>query len=334
VAGRPAGLTARTGGGCAWAGRIAQIESIRVRRASESGRTRVKFAGAAVYGRHVRTIPDTFDRHSVAAIDALLASIAAQERVTIPFAVESGSRAWGFPSPDSDYDCRFVYVRSVEDYLSPWPVRDVIERVPDAVLDVNGWDLTKALQLLVKGNAVVIEWMCSPVAYARDVAFVDELLALAGRIGDRALIGRHYLNVGRRQWERSHIDGGAMHLKRLFYALRPALALRWLDMHPEQIVPPMTLAALVEQTALPASVVEATNDLVALKSMTRELGRGVVPPVLRVLIEAELQDLPWLGRRRTAAERADAHDAAAEFFRRAVRTHAWVDAPSDAECLD
>ena len=90
----------------------------------------------------------------------------ADHNVRILLAVESGSRAWGFPSPDSDFDCRFIYVRRSGEYLSLFPPRDVIEFPPDPLLDVNGWDLGKALRLLLKGNAVVIEWLTSPYIYA------------------------------------------------------------------------------------------------------------------------------------------------------------------------
>jgi hypothetical protein len=81
----------------------------------------------------------------------------------MPLAIESGSRAWGFPSPDSDYDCRFIFVRPIEDYLSPWQRRDVIETPLEGDFDVNGWELGKAIRLLAKGNAVIIEWLMSPI---------------------------------------------------------------------------------------------------------------------------------------------------------------------------
>ena len=74
-------------------------------------------------------------------IEAELRRLEAAHNVRILYACEAGSRAWGFPSPDSDYDCRFIYIRPVEQYLSPWVRRDVIETPLDAVLDVNGWDL-------------------------------------------------------------------------------------------------------------------------------------------------------------------------------------------------
>lgn len=74
-------------------------------------------------------------------------------------AVESGSRAWGFPSPDSDYDIRFIHIHPRDWYLSLQPGRDVIERPIIDNIDLNGWDLRKALGLLLKSNAVVSEWL-------------------------------------------------------------------------------------------------------------------------------------------------------------------------------
>ena len=87
------------------------------------------------------------------------------EKVKIIMAVESGSRAWGFASPDSDYDVRFIYVRKPEDYLKLEGNRDVIEWKLDEVLDINGWDLRKALRLLYKSNPTIFEWSASPIVY-------------------------------------------------------------------------------------------------------------------------------------------------------------------------
>jgi predicted nucleotidyltransferase len=85
--------------------------------------------------------------------------------VRILFAIESGSRAWGFPSPDSDYDCRFIYVRPIEDHLKLAAERDVIEFPIEGEIDTGGWDLRKALLLALKGNAVIGEWVHSPHVY-------------------------------------------------------------------------------------------------------------------------------------------------------------------------
>lgn len=143
----------------------------------------------------MRAVPADLDPSVVSEIDTRIAGLG----VAVLWAIESGSRAWGFPSPDSDYDCRFIFVRSVDSYLSPWPERDVIETPLDKVFDVNGWDLIKAVRLLLNGNAVIVEWLRSPIVYSGDEQFRLELLELARQVANRVLIGRHYLHVGRNQ---------------------------------------------------------------------------------------------------------------------------------------
>ena len=94
-----------------------------------------------------------------------IAEIEQKENVKILHCVESGSRAWGFSSPDSDFDVRFIYVRPKEFYLRLDQTRDVIEWQLDDVLDINGWDLKKALTLLYKSNPTLFEWNNSPIVY-------------------------------------------------------------------------------------------------------------------------------------------------------------------------
>ena len=95
------------------------------------------------------------------------------EKVKIIMAVESGSRAWGFASPDSDYDVRFVYVRRLQDYLRLEKTKDVIEWQLDDVLDINGWDLKKALQLMHDSNPSIFEWCASPIVYKNSAEFEE-----------------------------------------------------------------------------------------------------------------------------------------------------------------
>ena len=179
-------------------------------------------------------------------MQSALAAIRAEHGVSIPLAVESGSRAWGFQSPDSDYDARFVFVRPVRQLLTPWPARDVIKLPISGELDVNGWELGKALKLLLKGNAVVVEWLRSPLTYAVEPGFREAMLTLAERWVRRDAVARHYLHLGARNY-REHVDGRKeVRLKKLFYALRPAVALRWLRRHPDQAVAPMHLPTLLE----------------------------------------------------------------------------------------
>ena len=107
-----------------------------------------------------------------------LRKIEEKENVKIIIAVESGSRAQGFASPDSDYDVRFIYVREKADYLKLEGIRDVIEWQLDETLDINGWDIKKALQLLHKSNPTVYEWCASPIVYMEreEISWLKELL--------------------------------------------------------------------------------------------------------------------------------------------------------------
>lgn len=106
-------------------------------------------------------------------IQTQLRRIEEEESIKILLAVESGSRAWGFASPDSDYDVRFIYIRRMEDYLKLEKVRDVIELPMDDVLDMNGWDLQKTLRLLYKSNPTLFEWFSSPIVY-QETEFADK----------------------------------------------------------------------------------------------------------------------------------------------------------------
>jgi predicted nucleotidyltransferase len=249
----------------------------------------------------MRAIPGSMDATTVAAIDRRLDGIEAAEGVTIPWAIESGSRAWGFPSPDSDYDCRFLYVRPLGDYLSPWQRRDVIET-----------PLAKALRLLVKGNGTLTEWLRSPIVYRGDPVFRDEFLALAEQVTDRALLGRHYRHVGLHQ-----LAAERRSLKRFLYALRPAAVLHWLDAQSDRAVPPMELMTALEDGDAPAEVRAASADLVALKAATHEFGDGEVPDVLARFVDAELTR----AERFESAVRSDPAEAqklCEAFFERAV----------------
>lgn len=223
----------------------------------------------------MRSIPDSFDPPIVAAIDGRLDSIIGDGHVAIPLAIESGSRAWGFASPDSDYDCRFLFVRRRQDYLTLWPRRDVIETPLDGLLDVNGWDVAKAMRLIVKGNAVAIEWLRSPIAYRGDPAFRDALLAFADANAPLPLVRRHYLHLGMQQWKRADAEGGVA-IKRLFYILRPAAVLRWMRHHPGA-TPPMHFPTLVAGGDPPATVAAIIADLIARKAETHELGQAPMP---------------------------------------------------------
>jgi predicted nucleotidyltransferase len=169
-------------------------------------------------------------------IDPQIAAIEQAYDVRVLYACESGSRAWGFASPDSDYDVRFIYLQPRDNYLSIHERRDVIELPVNEVLDVNGWDIRKALQLFLKSNAPLYEWLQSPIVYKEQGGFAAELRGLMSVYFSHRSGCHHYLSMTRNTFE-NDLQGPEVKLKKYFYALRPALACRWIL--EKQEVPPM-----------------------------------------------------------------------------------------------
>jgi predicted nucleotidyltransferase len=202
-----------------------------------------------------------------------LACIETDDRVQILLAVESGSRAWGFHSPDSDYDVRFVYVRSQNAYLGLYPPRDVIETPIDGLFDVNGWDLGKTLRLMIRGNSVAHEWLASPIVYRSDPRFRARMAPIARAWRSRYADAHHYYGLLASQWGRFIEGRERVNLKKYFYVIRPAVALQWLRERPDDS-PPMDLPSLLEGAAPPHEAAAALQELRAAKQAASELGEG------------------------------------------------------------
>ena len=221
-------------------------------------------------------------------IIAKLHAIEADNDVQILFAIESGSRAWGFPSPDSDYDVRFVYARPADWYLSIAPGRDVIELPIDGDLDINGWDIKKALGLLLKPNPVLLEWLSSPIRYVWNAEVCSKLRGLAERVGHGPSCLHHYLNLGESLWKRHLLNEEEVKIKRYFYVLRPAMALRWLRMRADE-VPPMNFQDLIAGVDLDAKLTEELRRLLKAKAETKELGFAPRIPILDAFVLEEYE---------------------------------------------
>lgn len=223
-----------------------------------------------------------------AEIQRELAQIASEEGVTVLLAIESGSRAWGFHSPDSDYDVRFIYAEPVNWHLSLDKKRDVIERPIDAELDISGWSLSKTLKLIMTGNAVASEWLQSPICYAAEPDFRATLLEFAQDAMQRRPTTWHYSALCHNQLKRCYDDQGALRLKKFFYALRPALAMRWMRVN-EAPMPPMDMTRLRAGCDLPVHLSDEIDRLTILKSNAREVGTAAAAfPDIEALIRDEL----------------------------------------------
>jgi predicted nucleotidyltransferase len=175
-------------------------------------------------------------------ISQKLYEIEQREQVTILHAVESGIRAWGFASPDSDYDVRFIYVRDIEFYLKIEKTRDVIEWQLDETLDINGWDLQKTLFLLHRSNPTLFEWASSPIVYKTTDAWRD----ISGVLNDYFLTKPgvyHYLSMAEGNY-REYLKHDMVRVKKYLYVLRPILACKWI-LH-RGSPPPMLFSDLME----------------------------------------------------------------------------------------
>ena len=198
-----------------------------------------------------------------------LNEIERKENVKILHCVESGSRAWGFASPDSDYDVRFVYVRKKNDYLKLNEERDVIEWQLDDVLDVNGWDLKKALKLLYKSNPTLFEWNSSPIVYKT----TDEWNKIASVIEDYFIQKSglyHYLSTAKSNYK-EFLTKETVKYKKYFYVLRPVLACKWILA--KGTPPPMLFSALAKEF-LDEEVRPEVDKLLFIKMNAPEIAQG------------------------------------------------------------
>ncbi len=171
-----------------------------------------------------------------------LDQIETDHRVRIILACESGSRAWGFPSKDSDYDVRFIYVRTKNDYLSIAGQRDVIELPINNELDINGWDLKKALWLMRQSNAPLLEWLSSPIQYLTLNQAVDPMVELAEKTFIPRACFHHYLSMAK-SFMNGLLHQDHVKAKTYMYALRPVLCCQWIVKSSTR--PPMLMDELV-----------------------------------------------------------------------------------------
>lgn len=222
------------------------------------------------------------------AIQDRLSTLERERGVKVLFACESGSRAWGFASPDSDYDVRFIYTGPAASYLTVLPARDVIEEPVNAELDVSGWDLRKALGLLAKSNPPLLEWLDSPIVYRQDAAFVERFRALARLWFDPRACRHHYANMARNN-HREHMRGETVKLKKYLYILRPVLACQWLEQDLGPV--PMRMETMLDALVRDAALREAVERLLALKRNTPELGVGPAIPEISAFLAAEIARL-------------------------------------------
>jgi hypothetical protein len=226
-----------------------------------------------------------------AQIETELERMERDKGVCIIYACESGSRAWGFESADSDYDVRFIYVHPTEWYLRVVPGKDVIERPIEGLLDLSGWDLRKVLQLLRKSNPPLLEWLQSPLVYRARSQVLQRLRELMPQYYQPAACHYHYLHMAQGNY-RDYLRTDTVWLKKYFYVLRPVLACLWIERG--YGVVPIQFQTLVERVLDDGEVRTAVQDLIRRKKAGEELDRGPQIPALSDFLARELDRLSLL----------------------------------------
>jgi hypothetical protein len=223
-------------------------------------------------------------------IQTCLRDIETSYHVKILYACESGSRAWGFPSIDSDYDVRFIYLHPMEWYLSIdlESQRDVIEQPINDQIDISGWDLRKALHLLQKGNPPLMEWLGSPTVYLEKSSVADRMRKLVSIYNAPVASSYHYLHMAKGNY-RDYLKGSTVWLKKYFYVLRPLLAIRWIEK--DLGVVPTEFQVMVEQVIDSPELKAEIKKLLDAKRKGEELDYGPRITPISDFIDRELARL-------------------------------------------
>ena len=219
------------------------------------------------------------------AILCRLAAAEAEHDVKILLAVESGSRAWGFATPNSDYDARFIYVHRPQWYLSVGleEQRDVIEYPIVDDLDINGWDVRKALRLFWKSNPSFVEWIQSPLIYRQHSSFTSSVVKLMPEVYSVASGIYHYRSMAKTNFA-SHLNNETVALKKYFYVLRALLSVRWLEAYGTPA--PLEFTQLLHLLNADTKLLAAINALLAQKRNSDELGKSApIPEIHRFIVD-------------------------------------------------
>jgi len=219
-----------------------------------------------------------------------LARTEREEDVCILLAIESGSRAWGFASPDSDFDVRFIYARHPDWYLAVdlEERRDVIEYAITDDIDLKGWDIRRALRLFWKSNPAFIEWIQSPIKYVETGSFAVRARSLMPDVYSLESGMYHYRSMAKTSY-RGYLRADAVPLKKYFYVLRLLLSVRWIESY--GCAAPIEFEKLLHLIDGQPLLLTTVRELLAKKQNALETGPSQPVPVINAFIEGELNRL-------------------------------------------
>lgn len=216
----------------------------------------------------------------------LLDKIEKENDIKILYAVESGSRGWGFASKDSDYDVRFIYIHPVDWYLSIDEGEDFIELPINNSLDINGWDIKKALKLLKKSNPPLLEWLTSPIVYIEKYSTAQKLRDVSSAFFSSIPSLYHYLHLAKRTFDEI-FHSEQSKVKKYFYVLRPIFACMWIETY--NTMPPMEFGKLLSAQALKPEIRNEINKLLEIKTSGEEVDKIAKNPELIDFLSSKIE---------------------------------------------
>lgn len=221
-------------------------------------------------------------------IQEYLNNLPKKENISVLWAVESGSRAWGFPSPDSDYDVRGIYIFPQDEYLKIFPAKESIEFISEQWFDVGLWDIRKVGKLLQKSNAVIFEWFNSPIIYQQNDFFAQYFSEILNYYFSSSAFIYHYRGLAKsamaqmniQHFDLSELNNHSYKLKKFFYLLRSLLAADFVLK--EQKIPPIVIFDLMKNHSL--EIQEEIRNLIDIKSHQDEKYTQNIPAILWQLV--------------------------------------------------
>ena len=219
-------------------------------------------------------------------IKSKLSEIEEKLNVKVLYAVESGSRAWGFASEDSDYDVRFIYARPVQDYLKLEKIRDVIDYELNDIYDINGWDVKKFLTLLHDSNPVIFEWAQSPIIY-KSTDDWNKISSIVNEFAQLKKLLHHYLSMAVSNYK-TYFKSEEVSYKKYFYVLRPILCCQWILK--KNSIPPILFDDLVKEL-FPENLKSVLDKLLEIKKFSSEKNAGKRFPELDDFIEKSFVEI-------------------------------------------
>jgi predicted nucleotidyltransferase len=234
--------------------------------------------------------------------------------VKIVLAVESGSRGWGFPSLNSDYDVRFVYARKLDWYLALDEGKDYIGFAPDPVFDIQGWDIRKALRLMKRSNASILEWLSSPLRYKEDAAIAGAMRLLAEKCFDTQKCVKHYRSIA---WNSLKLieESDMAKLKKYFYCLRPLAASQYILQ--KGSFPPMEYLKTIAEIDVPERIRQEAAKLVEMKKATNE---DLLIVKDQLLLSYITETLAWVDKEAEKLSKSEKRDTSEldAFFKKSI----------------